>query len=87
MVWAALRPDTVFQLVSARRSGGVTLRTASSNHDYSGRHCEKGICYTGVVDMKRYDGSTGEKGADSECFQKRKRRIVGLCVLDNGLLS
>ena len=37
--------------------------------------------------MRRYDGSTGEKGADSECSQKRKRRIVGLCVLDNGLLS
>ena len=57
------------------------LRTAASNHDYSGRHCEKGVYYTEVVGMRGYEGLTCEKEWIMNAFRREKRRVVGLCVL------
>lgn len=38
MVWAALKPDTVLESVTAERTCGEDQRTAAANHDHSGCH-------------------------------------------------
>ena len=52
----------------------MTLRTASANHNYSGRHCEKGVCYTGVVNTREYEGSAGEKERIVNAFRRGRGR-------------